>query len=389
MLERKPTPAAASSGQRAKTKAVPRKTIGLLTSGGDCAGLNAVIRAVVTRAVQGYGWRVYGIRQGTTGLLRRPLDVEELDLRNAAGNIVRLGGTILGTTNRGDPFAFPMPDGSFKDRSAELIDGVRQLGIDALIGVGGDGSFSILRRLAQQGGINLVGIPKTIDNDVGATESSVGYHTAVTVATEALDRLQPTAASHDRVMILEVMGRDAGHIALAAGIAGGADIILIPEIPYSMDVVAAHIEKLRQGGRNFALVVVAEAVPDRTGERVRRQQAGGGTTYGGIGQILGEAIAELTGAETRVTVLGHVQRGSQPTWEDRLVASAFGVHAVDLIAAGRFDRMVAWQNRGVVDVPLGEVIERPQQVSADSALVRTARGLGISFGDTAEVEIVQ
>ena len=389
MLERKPTPAAASSGQRAKTKAVPRKTIGLLTSGGDCAGLNAVIRAVVTRAVQGYGWRVYGIRQGTTGLLRRPLDVEELNLRNASGNIVKLGGTILGTTNRGDPFAFPMPDGSFKDRSAELIDGVRQLGIDALIGVGGDGSFSILRRLAQQGGINLVGIPKTIDNDVGATESSVGYHTAVTVATEALDRLQPTAASHDRVMILEVMGRDAGHIALAAGIAGGADIILIPEIPYSMDVVAAHIEKLRQGGRNFALVVVAEAVPDRTGERVRRQQAGGGTTYGGIGQILGEAIAELTGAETRVTVLGHVQRGSQPTWEDRLVASAFGVHAVDLIAAGRFDRMVAWQNRGVVDVPLGEVIERPQQVAADSALVRTARGLGISFGDTAEVEIVQ
>ena len=364
-----------------KTTAASPKTNGLLTSGGDCAGLNAVIRAVVARAVQGYGWRVYGIRQGTTGLLRRPVEADELDLSVATVNILRLGGTVLGTTNRGDPFAFPMPDGSVKDRSPELIEGVRQLGIDALIGVGGDGSFSILRRLAQQGGINLVGIPKTIDNDVGATESSVGYNTAVTVATEALDRLQPTAASHARVMVLEVMGRDAGHIARAAGIAGGADIILLPEIPYSMEAVAAHIDKVRQGGRNFALVIVAEAVPDRTGQRLRRQQAGGGMTYGGIGQSLSEAIAELTGAETRVTVLGHVQRGSQPTWEDRLVASAFGVHAVDLIAQGRFDRMVAWQNRSVVDVPLAEVIDRSQQVAPDSALVRTARGLGISFGD--------
>ena len=365
-----------------KTTDRPRKSIGLLTSGGDCAGLNAVIRAVVTRAVQGYGWRVYGIRQGTIGLLRRPLDVEELDLRPSSVNILQLGGTILGTTNKGDPFAFPMPDGSLKDRSEELIAGIRELGIDALIGIGGDGSFAILRRLAQQGGINLVGIPKTIDNDVGATENSIGYNTAVSVAAEALDRLQPTAASHDRVMILEVMGRDAGHIALAAGIAGGADIILIPEIPYSIDLVAAHIEKLRKGGRNFALIIVAEAVPDHAGQRVRRQQSGGATTYGGIGRTLGDAIAEMTGAETRVTVLGHVQRGSQPTWDDRLLASAFGVHAVDLIAEGRFDRMVAWQNRRVVDVPLAEAIARPQQVDPDSTLVRTARGLGINLGDT-------
>src|ERR1700674_2127827 len=372
---------AASSSETADRRAVPIKTIGLLTSGGDCAGLNAVIRAVVMRAVQGYGWRVYGIRQGTAGLLRRPPDAEELGLSMATVNILRLGGTVLGTTNRGDPFAFPMPDRSLKDRSPELIEGLRLLGVEALIGVGGDGSFTILRRLAQQGGINLIGIPKTIDNDVGATESSIGYHTAVTVATEALDRLQPTAASHDRVMILEGMGRDAGHIALAAGIAGGADGVLIPEIPYSMDVVAAKIDRLRRAGRNFALVIVAEAVPDRTGQRVRRQQAGGGVTYGGIGQILCEAIAELTGAETRVTVLGHVQRGSQPTWDDRLVASAFGVHAVDRIAAGRFDRMVAWQNRRVVDVPLAEAIQRPQEVDPDGTLVRTARGLGISLGD--------
>ena len=357
------------------------KILGILTSGGDCAGLNAAIRAVVSRAVLGYGWRVLGIRNGTMGVLRRPIEAEELSLRIATGNILRLGGTILGTTNRGDPFAFPMPDGSVADRSAEVIEGIRHLRLDALIGIGGDGSFGILRRLAQQGGINLVGIPKTIDNDVGATENSIGFHTAVAVATEALDRLQPTAASHDRVMVLEVMGRDAGHIALASGIAGGADVILIPEITYSLEAVAAHIDKLRRQGRNFALVVVAEAVKDVSGHHVRRHQAGGSVTYGGVGHALGEALARLTGAETRVTVLGHVQRGGQPTWSDRLIASAFGVHAVDLIAAGRFDRMVAWQNRRVVDVPLSEAIAGPQQVDPDGALVRTARGLGICLGD--------
>ena len=361
--------------------ASPTKTIGILTSGGDCAGLNAAIRAVVARAIQGYGWRVYGIRQGTMGLLRRPVEYEELDLRISTVNILRLGGTILGTTNKGDPFAFPMPDGSVRDRSDEVIEGVNALGIDALIGVGGDGSFAILRRLALQGGIKFVGIPKTIDNDVGATENSVGYNTAVAVATEALDRLQPTAASHDRVMILEVMGRDAGHIALAAGIAGGADVILIPEIPYSLEAVAAHIDKVRQQGRNFALIIVGEAVKDHSGRTVRQRHAGGAVTYGGIGHALGEAIARLTGAETRVTILGHVQRGGQPTWDDRMLASAFGVHAVDLIAAGRFDRMVAWQNRRVVDVPLAEAVQRPHEVDPDGTLVRTARGLGVSLGD--------
>ncbi len=363
------------------TPNLPRKTIGLLTSGGDCAGLNAVIRAVVTRAVQGYGWRVYGIYQGTMGLLRRPVEFKELDLSVLTTNILRLGGTILGTTNKGNPFDFPMPDGTLMDRSAEVVEAVRLLGLDALIGVGGDGSFAILRRLAQEGGINLVGIPKTIDNDVGVTETSVGYDTAVMVATEALDRLQPTAASHDRVMILEVMGRDAGHIALAAGIAGGADIILIPEIPYAMEAVTAHINQLRRRGRNFALVIVAEAVPDLTGQGVWQQHTGGTATYGGIGHSLGKAITGLTGAETRVTVLGHVQRGGQPTSNDRLIASAFGVHAVDLIAAGKFDRMVAWQNRCVVDVPLAVAIERPKCVDLAGTLVRTARGLGISLGD--------
>jgi ATP-dependent phosphofructokinase / diphosphate-dependent phosphofructokinase len=355
------------------------KIIGILTSGGDCAGLNAAIRGAVSRA-QGYGWRVLGIRQGTMGLLRRPVEYDELGPEACDSAMLRLGGTILGTTNKGDPFAFPMPDGSRKDRSEEVIEAVRLLGIEALIGIGGDGSFAILRRLAQQGRIAMVGIPKTIDNDVADTENSIGYHTAVAVAAEALDRLQPTAASHDRVMILEVMGRDAGHIALAAGIAGGADVILIPEIPYRLEAVAGHIEKVRRGGRNFALVVVAESVKN-AGQAVQRQHSGGGITYGGIGNALGDAIAQLTGAETRVTILGHVQRGGQPTWEDRVLGSAFGVHAVDLIAAGRFDRMVAWQQRRVVDVPLAAVIERPQEVDPDGPLVRTARGLGISMGD--------
>ena len=359
----------------------PAKTIGVLTSGGDCAGLNAVIRAVVTRAVQGHGWRVLGILHGTQGLLCRPVDVTPLDLQSANPAMVRMAGTILGTSNRGDPFAYPMADGTLKDRSEEVIEGVRLLGLDALIGIGGDGSFAILRRLAQQGGIPFIGIPKTIDNDVGATESAVGYHTAVMVATEAIDRLQPTAASHDRVMILEVMGRDSGQIALASGIAGGADVILVPEIPYNIDIVAAHISQLRQGTHNFAIVVVAEAVRDNTGEHVQHQHTLGMTTYGGIGHVLGETLARMTGAETRVTVLGHVQRGGQPTWDDRLIASAFGVHAVDLIAEGKSDRMVAWQNRRVLDVPLMAAFESALRAASDDTLVRTARGLGICLGD--------
>jgi 6-phosphofructokinase 1 len=206
----------------------------------------------------------------------------------------------------------------------------------------------------------------------------VGFHTAVSVATEALDQLQPTAASHDRVMILEVMGRDAGHIALSAGIAGGADVILIPEIPYKPKCVAAHIDALRRRGRNFALIVVAEAVPDPGGQRVRQRHTG---TYGGVGHRLAEVLRPLTGAEIRVSVLGHVQRGGAPTWSDRLVAQAFGVHAMDLVARGSFDRLVVWQNRGVVDVPLADAITAPQLVDPMGGLVRTARGLGISLGD--------
>jgi 6-phosphofructokinase 1 len=299
--------------------------IGILTSGGDCAGLNPVIRAVVSRA-SALGWTVVGIRNGTAGLLARPVEAIELDRRATGSEMLRLGGTILGTTNKGDPFAFPTPTAPIPHRQ---VDGYRQLRLDALIGIGGDGSLKILRELASKGAIKLVGIPKTIDNDLGLTEVSIGFETAVQAATSALDHLTPTAASHSRVMVLEVMGRDSGHIALQAGIAGGADVILIPEIPYKLARIAAKIEDLKKEGRNFALIVVAEAVQTEDGQPLLTQHTGGQATYGGIGHYISERIAELTGAETRVTVLGHVQRGGSPEPGDRVIASAFGVHAVD------------------------------------------------------------
>jgi 6-phosphofructokinase 1 len=357
------------------------RRIGVLTSGGDCAGLNAVLRAITYRAIDGYGWEVLGIRNGTAGLLERPVLAERLTTGHFPGTLMRMGGTVLGTTNKGDPFNFPDAGGGMCDRSDEVIDGWRSLGIEALVGIGGDGSLRILRRLAQQGGMALVGVPKTIDNDVGPTEVSIGYPTAVLTATTALDHLQPTAASHSRVMVLEVMGRDAGHIALAAGISGGADVILIPEIPYTMAAIAEKISRMKEVGRTFALVVVAEAVRTEDGQAVRQFQAGGTGEYGGIGYYIASRITEETGAETRVTVLGHLQRGGIPTPRDRLMASIFGVHAVDLIAAGRVDRMVAWRGRRVVDVPLAEAVASSRNVDLEGPLVHTARGLGICLGE--------
>jgi ATP-dependent phosphofructokinase / diphosphate-dependent phosphofructokinase len=356
------------------------RKIGILTSGGDCAGLNAVIRAAVHRA-EHHGWQVIGIEDGTQGLLSRPVRSIPLDLARVDGTMMRQGGTILGTTNKGDPFAWPRPDGSRIDRSGEIIEGLALLGIDALIGIGGDGSMAILRRLALQGGFRLIGIPKTIDNDLGITERSIGFDTAVAVATEALDRLQPTAASHDRVMVLEVMGRDAGHIALSAGIAGGADVILMPEVPWSVAGIAGKINSVRQSGRNFALVVVSEAVKTVEGGIPQKEFADGQKRHGGIGNYIGHLIEEATGAETRVTVLGHVQRGCPPSHNDRLLASAFGVRAVDLIAEGQSDRLLAWSNRRIIDIPIAAAIETYAAVDLNDTLVSTARGLGIYFGD--------
>jgi len=354
--------------------------LGILTSGGDCAGLNAAIRAVVLRATFGYGWEVWGIDEATHGLLKRPMAASRLTPDSVKG-ILHRGGTILGTTNRGNPFAYPTGDGGTVDRSREIIAGYAELGLDALIGIGGDGSLAILRRLAEAGGWNLIGIPKTIDNDIGHTERAVGFSTAVMVATEAVDRLHVTAASHNRVMVLEVMGRDAGHIALTAGVAGGADVILIPEIPHDIAKVCGKIDERRRLGRNFSLVVVAESVTTAEGESQRYVDALGQVRYGGVGQVVAHEIAERTGAESRVTVLGHVQRGGSPVPFDRVLGSAFGVAAVDLAAQGKFDRIVTWQHRQVVDIPIMEAIGSYRAVDPADSLVRTARGLGISFGN--------
>lgn len=345
------------------------KKIGILTSGGDCAGLNAVIRAATLRAINEYGWRVFGIKDGTLGLIKDPLDVIELKLDNFDGNLLRMGGTFLGTSNKGSKL------------SDKVIEGFKKMEFDALIGIGGDGSMKILRDLSKKGGIKFVGIPKTIDNDVKETELSIGYDTAVDVATNALDMLQPTAASHKRAMILEVMGRDAGHIALNAGIAGGADVILIPEIKYSLKSIAKHFEVIRSKGRNHALIVVAESVRKESGKKATVRYIDGQVRLGGIGSYLGDEIYKLTNAETRVTVLGHVQRGAQPSHRDRLIASAFGVYAVDLIAQNKFNRVVVWQNREVKDVDLDSIAGFSKTININDPLIKVAKGLGIYVGE--------
>tara|TARA_B100001123_G_C15188033_1_gene978114 strand:- start:171 stop:1253 length:1083 start_codon:yes stop_codon:yes gene_type:complete len=357
------------------------KKIGVLTSGGDCGGLNAVIRAVTSRAINQYGWTVYGIKDGTLGLSKDPLDVLELKLSHFDGNLIRMGGTFLGSNNKGNPFNHIQKDGTKIDLSNNIIKGFNTLGLNALIGIGGDGSMKILKNLTKKGNINFVGIPKTIDNDVMHNELSIGYDTAVDVATNALDMLQPTAASHKRAMILEVMGRDAGHIALNAGIAGGADVILIPEIKYSLKSIAKHIEKIRNKGRNHALIVVAESVRKENGSKAYVKYIDGQVRLGGIGAYIGDKIYKLTNAETRVTVLGHVQRGAQPTHRDRLIASAFGVHAVDLIYQNKFNRVVVWQNRGVTDIDLNAIAGKSKTIRNRDPLIKVAKALNIYIGE--------
>ncbi len=351
------------------------KKIGILTSGGDCGGLNAAVRSIFFRAKNTYGMEVLGIQDGTVGLMQRPVAFLPLDYQTFSGSLLRQGGTFLGTTNKGNPFRFPMSDGSFKDRTQEIIDGYHELGLEGLIVIGGDGSMSILSKIAKKGNLNIVAIPKTIDNDVGATESSIGFNTAVNVATQALDNLQSTAASHHRTMILEVMGRDAGHIAINAGIAGGADIILIPELNYSIKGVVDKLTEMKNRGIVHSLMVVAEAVKTEDGKTYEVEFADGQKRLGGIGSYLSEEIMKKTDIECRVTSLGHVQRGAPPTPRDRILASAFGVYAVDLLANRKFDRMVAWRDRKVVDVPISEGISTYKVVDRTDPLIETALAL--------------
>ncbi|MSP06959.1 MAG: ATP-dependent 6-phosphofructokinase [Candidatus Fonsibacter sp.] len=357
------------------------RKIGILTSGGDCAGLNAAIRSIFYRA-QKYEMEVIGIKDGSLGLTKRPVDFIELNYPTVSGSLFREGGTFLGTTNRGDPFNFKGDDGKYSDLSDKIIEGYKLLKLDGLIVIGGDGSMKIFKKLADRGKLNIVTIPKTIDNDVGATESSIGFNTAVAVAVEALDNLQATAASHHRAMILEVMGRDAGHIALNAGIAGGADVILIPELPYAIDGIIKKLNEMKKHNIRHSLIVVAEGVKTENGETYMNKYADGEKRLGGIGDYLATQIIKKTDIECRVTTLGHVQRGARPNANDRILASAFGVYAVDLLAKGKFNRMVAWQNRGVVDVAIEDGINTYKLVDQNESLVDTAFALGIYIGIT-------
>ncbi|HEX8171175.1 MAG TPA: ATP-dependent 6-phosphofructokinase [Thermoanaerobaculia bacterium] len=349
--------------------------IGILTGGGDCPGLNAVIRAAVRTLVREYGTEVVGIQLGFEGLLTKA--IVPLTLESIRG-ILPKGGTLLRTTNRGNPFEYPAVGGGCEDRSQTVVDNIRELGIDGVIAIGGDGTLKIAQRLCDMG-IPMVAVPKTIDNDLAATDYTFGFHTAVAVATDAVDRLHSTAESHNRVMVLEVMGRNAGWIALYAGMAGGADIILIPEIPYRPDAIAETIRSRQSEGSQFDIVVVAEGAKRQGGEEAYLDRAT--RRLGGIAYQVAADIQQHIDLEIRVTVLGHIQRGGSPIAFDRILASRFGKAAADLAGRKQFGQMVAVRADDIVSVPIREAVSRPKNVDPDGQMVRTAHSLGISFGD--------
>jgi len=358
------------------------KRIGILTGGGDAPGLNAVIRAAVKTAIHEYGCEVLGIRNGYDGFIDEhgaiPLTLE--DVRG----ILPRGGTILGAANRGNPYARKvMRDGKeiTIDVSDEIVRGIKRLQLDALLVLGGDGTLRIAHELYQKG-VPVIGVPKTIDNDIGGTDITFGFDTALSIATEAIDRLHTTAESHHRVMILELMGRDSGFIALHSGIAGGADVILIPEIPFQYEAVVAKIRRRVEHGTLFSILAISEGARPAGGAQIFSRS--GNEVYvprlGGISQVVGEYI-EAQGFETRVTVLGHLQRGGTPTAFDRWLATRYGAAAVRLAAQNKFDRMVALRSAKIIDISLDEALAVPKRVELDGDAVITARGLGISFGD--------
>ena len=358
------------------------KRIGILTGGGDAPGLNAVIRAAVKTAIYEYDCEVLGIRNGYDGFVDSN-GVVPLTIDSVRGLLPR-GGTILGAANRGNPYARKViRDGKeiLIDVSDEIIKGIKRLELDALLVVGGDGTLRIAHELYKKGA-PIIGVPKTIDNDIGGTELTFGFHTAVNTATEAIDKLHTTAEAHHRVMVLELMGRDAGFIALRAGVAGGADVILIPEIPFQFEAVLAEVRQRVEQGYLFSIIVVSEGAKPQGGEQVFARS--GDEVYvprlGGIGQRVGEYI-EKNGYESRVTVLGHLQRGGSPTPFDRWLATRFGAAAVRLAAQGKFDRMVALRAEKIVDVSLEEVVATIKRVNLNDDAILTARNMGVSFGD--------
>src|ERR1700731_2256599 len=351
------------------------RCIGIGTGGGDAPGLNAVIRAATKAAIIKYGWKVIGIPDGFDGLIW-PEKAFELTLKEVSGILPR-GGTILGTTNRGDPFHYKSVENGkevSRDISDQVIANAGKLGIDAIISIGGDGSQKIAYELFKKG-MKIVGVPKTIDNDLSATEVTFGFDTALHTVTDALDKIHTTAASHHRVMVVEVMGRDCGWIALEAGIAGGAHVILIPEIPFTLNRVCEQIGEREKVGRRFTIVVVAEGIklPPELKENRRA---------GPVGNLIGNAIATGANKEVRISVLGHIQRGGSPTPFDRILATRFGVAAVDLIAEGGFGKMVCLRNERIEAVDIAQAIGKLKTVDPAGQLVQMAKAIGISFGDS-------
>jgi len=349
------------------------RRIGILTSGGDCAGLNAVIRAVTDNAVRTQGWEVLGIRNSHHGLMARPVNAEMLHPDMGSGDLLRTGGTFLGTTTRGDPTAFPEPDGTTRDRTDEVIEGLSLLNLDGLIVVGGDGSLRLFNQLAPRFEIPWIAVPKTIDNDVAGTDFSVGFYSSVRVVCQALDRLHSTAASHQRVMVLETMGRESGFLALFGGLAGGADAILIPERRFDLDDLIAHISKIRATERPHVLVIVAEGIKPQLGALASHHSS--------AGFAVAEALEQQGGFDTRCTVLGHTQRGGSPAMFDRLLGTSFGVRAVSLLQDGQSGRMVAWRDGTVQDVAIEQVVGPPKHVAADDLLLHDAQQLGVYVGE--------
>jgi 6-phosphofructokinase 1 len=357
------------------------KRIGVLTSGGDCPGLNAVLRGIYC-ASEELGWEVFGFRDGFEGMLPDGGDYMLLNRENTSG-IMQVGGTILGTTNKGH-FTSKVGGGGKARVPEEVIarasQTCRDLDLSAIIAIGGDGSMSTALQL-YRAGFPMIGVPKTIDNDLEATAMTFGFDSAVACVTDALDRLHTTAASHKRVIVLQVMGRHAGWIALWGGLAGAADAILIPEIPFSLDKVAELVHRRAAAGYKSTMIVVAEGARTQNGQQFRKQSAEGEWRLGGIGDMLGREIEARTGKETRVCVLGHLQRGGDPTTLDRILGTRFGVKAVQLAREEKFGTMVSYQNYEVHEVPIADAVHRLKRVPADSQLVGTARAVGIGFGD--------
>jgi 6-phosphofructokinase 1 len=359
------------------------KRIGILTGGGDCPGLNAVIRAVTKTAIQDHGWKVTGFLDGYDGLVK----TRKVELTSAhVSNILTQGGTILGTSNVANPFAYSVTKQgkvTIHDYSKKTVSSIKRQKIDALVAIGGDGTLSIAHKYDKLG-VPIIGIPKTIDNDLAGTDLTFGHDTAVQIISDALDRLHTTAQSHHRVMVLEVMGRYAGWLALNGAIAGGGDIVLIPEIPFTFKKVIKAIHERRRNGKRFSLIVVAEGAMPRGGDMVVAKRIEGSPDpirLGGIGKVVADHIEGEMGISTRYTVLGHLQRGGTPTAMDRRLATSFGSHAVDLLAQGRVGRMVALRGERITDIPISQAVGQLKKVTQRHPMMRAARGLGMSFGD--------